>query len=485
MKIPIPRFNPDKGLYDPSHTAGHRNILPTEAGYIPMPDLAAFSSALGADCRGGYSASLGDGSFEVYLATATDLFRLSGTGFTNVSKSAAVYTLPTEEQWAFTQWRDKLIASNVNDPHQVITVGVGGNFADLAGSPPKSRYSAVIGPHLVLGNILNATSDIAWSGVLNIEEWTAGIAGSGRQTLSSGGAVQNIAGWQNGGFVFQESEIRSMRWAPGTGAQFQIERYEVDRGLVAPWAMQAIGKDVFFLGKNGFYKLGNPSTPIGAERVDRWFSKIVDRDALQLIQAASDPLSKTVLWRFKSVNGGGDGFSDMIIGYDWEISEWFVLEKDLQFLLTAATAGYTLEGLDALGYTIDTLPFSLDSSVWKGGKPLLAGVDASQMLGFFNSSNLEATIESNPVDVFDAERVTKIQGFTPVVDTTNIYGQIGTRQRHAEATVWSAEKLANKFGKIKIRKRGRTIAIRNRIPAGQTWTQIDGWIPAMREGGRR
>jgi hypothetical protein len=486
VKIDIPRFAPDAARFDGTFTAGHKNVLPKVEGYGPMPSLEAYSAAIGADCRGAFAAHKGDGSYEMYAASASNLYRLSGTTWNEISKSTGAYNCSSEEYWDFTQWRDKLVAVNVNDPPQVVDVGTANDFADLGGSPPQARYSAVMGPHLVLGNILNAEEDVAWSAVNNITGWTVRIDGAGRQTIPDGGIVRGVVGFQSGGYIFNETSIRAMEWLPASSAQFRIYRYDLRRGLMTPHAHVKAGRDIYFLAEDGFYRLGSPSEPIGAERVNRWFQSDVDKSNLNLINTAMDPVNKIVLWAYNSVNSTGSTNCDRVIGYDWELKEWFIFDVDTQFIFAAATANQTLEQIGA-AYPggLETIPFSLDSSVWKGGRPLLAAFDTDQKLGFFNGANMEATLATNDVDVFKEERVAKIKGFTPITNASTVYGRIGTRQRHSDPTVWTASAGVNSFGKIELRTRGRTIAIETKIPAGEEWMCIEGWVPDVRKGGRR
>jgi hypothetical protein len=482
--IPIPKYGPDRAQHNPAYTDGHINIMPAADKWLPMPSLGAYSAALGGVCVGAFFATKGDSTFEGYAGTATDLFRLTGTTWTNISKSAAAYSVPDGEQWTFTQWRDKLVAHNVNDAVQVVTVNSGGNFADLAGSPSKARYSWVAGPHLVLGHLNGNDKGLHWSGVNNIEKWTARQNGSDLQTLADGGVIMGGVGYDTGGFIFQFNKIRVMEWEPGSGYQFRIKEFEEDRGVTSPRSIVQSGNSVYYLSKDGFYELSQPSIPIGAELVDRFFLNDVDGTYLFGVQGAVDPVNKIIYWRYKSVNGGGTTYTDKMLGYDWQLKQWFPIVVDLQCLVEAATVGVTLDNMNSFG-NLDTLAFSLDSRVWKGGQPLLAGFNTSQQLGFFNGSNLEATIETNDVDAPDNGRITKIKGFRPIIDTPTVYGAIGTRQRHSDATTWSAEKLANSLGLIKIRRSARTIAMRARIPAATSWNEISGFQVRQREGGRR
>ena len=64
-----------------------------------------------------------------------------------------------------------------------------------------------------------------------------------------------------------------------------------------------------------------------------------------------------------------------IIIYNWQLEKWSRAETTSDVVGTIATLGETLETLEStLGYTdIDTIPASLDSRLFIGGKFLFAG----------------------------------------------------------------------------------------------------------------
>ena len=463
--IPIPRFAPDRAVHNPEFTDGHLNIKPAADHWGPHPAFvsAGLAAITGGIAYGAFTAINEDGTSDTFAGTLTNLYRKvsGGAVWIEVSKSSGVYNLPIAERWTFTQFRNKLVAHNSVDPVQVFTLGSSGatNFADLAGSPPIAKYSWVAGPHLVLANLSTDPAAIHWSGVFNIEKWTARLNGSGTQSMPDGGPIQGGVGLDRGGYIAQATKWRIMQWIPGSGAQFAIKEFEEARGVLAPHSIVADGQRVFYWSDTGFFQLGNPSTPIGAELVDKWFDGYIDPASRLLVYGAVDPINKVVGWLFKSTDANDP--HDKILYHDWSLPPeraWFVVN------FTGA----------------DILP------LWKTDHFVFGGFDANGILGYFDGTALEATMQTNDLDLAGNGRVTKIKGFTPLIDTATVHGKIGKRERHSDVTTLSSEKQANSLGNIKIRSAGRTLQFQVRVPAGTSWNKLTGLeLLNPREGGRR
>jgi hypothetical protein len=61
---------------------------------------------------------------------------------------------------------------------------------------------------------------------------------------------------------------------------------------------------------------------------------------------------------------------DKILVYDRVLDEATVITVSAETLMTWVTAGVTLDTMNSFG-TLDALPYSLDSSYWKGGSSLI------------------------------------------------------------------------------------------------------------------
>ena len=127
----------------------------------------------------------------------------------------------------------------------------------------------------------------------------------------------------------------------------------------------------FFLSDDGWYATdGQTVTNIGLEKVDRYFFSNADLTKINTISAAVDPVKNLVVWNYANVDGNRS-----LIMYNWQLQKWSRAETTSDVIGTIASVGETIESLETkLGYTdLDTLPASLDSRLWVGGKFLFAG----------------------------------------------------------------------------------------------------------------
>src|SRR5262249_59921509 len=67
---------------------------------------------------------------------------------------------------------------------------------------------------------------------------------------------------------------------------------------------------------------------------------------------------------------------------------------------TSVTSGLSLEALDIFG-SIDTgVPYSLDSRVWEGGRPVIGALDIAGRLAFLEgAAPLDATLATAPLQL--------------------------------------------------------------------------------------
>ncbi len=490
--MPVTQFGewkPDVSDYEATTTQDIVNVVPRGDGYGPFPDLAALSTSLGQQCRGGFVAYKTDGSIIIFAATETDLFTMNNTDFTwlNVSKGGGPYSaISTSDQWQFRQFNNLVIVVQANIVPQVFDVVSSTEFDDLDGSPPQSRYIDIVGRFAVLSGLLTNANRIQWSGLNSVngpDSWTAGINSSDYQDLPDGGIVRGVAGGETG-VIMQDQAIRRMTFVPGSPVIFQIERISQDKGLFGPYSLVRAGERVFFYSAQGFHRMdpGGYPTPIGRERVDRTFLADLDKGNLQLFMGSADPRNSRVFWAYKSNNGAADGF-DKLLCYDWVLDRFTRINISGQYLLQLTQPGITLEGVGAIYPDLDAMTISLDDFSTTI-TPEIAAFDTSNMLSFFRGSNLEATLETAEQGT-DGRRI-KFRGFRPVTDAATLYGSASKRETQQAAVVAGAESLINQYtGRCNFIVSTRYSRAKVRIPAGTNWTFIAGIEPDIVLEGKR
>lgn len=483
MIVPFGAFQPDIYDLNASVASEARGVLPGANSYVPWPQMAAGSLALADKCHGAVLVRAPSGTFMVFAGTKTKLYKFAGatTAWTDVS--GAAYSVDDDARWSFALFGKYLVAVNINDAPQFIDVDAGVVFADLGGSPPKAHYAKTVGDFVVLSAIEDMPDTIQWCGRNAVDVWTPGTQDADYQQFSDGGSVAGVTNLETG-LVFQGEAIR--RFAPvSTRAIFQFARIESAQGSISPASIIEVKGTAFYLSENGFAAIGadNVSIPIGIDAVTNWFLDDVNTNAIPMVCGAIDPARPRIFWAY-STGSNSDVDHDSIICFDIALKRWTYARVDLQFIMPAAVPGTTLEALDSLGYTLDTLPFSLDSSLWSGGLPLLASFTSDNKLGFFAGSPMAAVLETAEFQPIPGRR-SFVRGFRPATDAASLTCQVGVRENLNAARNWSGASALNSFGTTPLRASGRYARGRLSIDAGETWTHAQGLEPDIVQAGQR
>lgn len=469
-------YRPDVTDYAGQYTQTTINVVPRADGYGPVRAFAPWTpSSFPSPCRGLFVARRSDGNVFIFGATDDQLFVLNNVDYTwsDVSRTAPYATLPAADNWQFVQYNNLVIAVNVNNPPQVYDLNAGGLFTDLAGNPPQAGAIAVVKTFVVLGRLQGAPFRIHWSAVGNPTGWTPGTNLSDVEDLPDGGPVHALVGGENL-FVFQEQKVRRYVFVPGSDVVFQGETFLDDVGTVSPYSITAGGGSIFWYSLRGFMQLaGTETSQIGLEKVNVTFWKDVDLNKFQLFMAASDPRRHLVAWAYKS-NAGMSGAFDRVLVYHWGLQRWSLWRISGTYIAPVLQPGLTLEGLDALGTSLDALPFSFDD-LRAADTPQLAFVDANGKLGFLTGSEMEAVMETS--EASGQGKRMYVNGVRPVTDASAAYVSLRTRPDLRTPPVFTAEAGMNIDGYCPLLGEGRFYRIRVRIPAGIPWEYAAGVEP--------
>lgn len=484
--LPAGEYRPDVSDYEASTSRNILNVVPRGDGYGPFFDFATLSQALPGPCRGGFVALRQDGSVAIFGATATGLYLLDNTTFAwaEVSKGGVAYSdIPSSDQWGIKQFGNLVIAVQANTVPQVYDLTTSTAFADLGGSPPQARYIDIVGRFIVLTGLVSEPYRIQWSGLNGATTWTSGVNSSDYQDLPDGGVVRGVSGGESG-VIFQDQAIRRMTYLPGSPVIFQIEVIARDNGLFAPLSLIRAGERTFFYSSQGFQVIlpGQYPTPIGREKVDRTLLGNLDKANLKYFIGASDPRNTRVFWAYKSVSGAIGGF-DILLCYDWVLDKFTPIGVQGEFLLSVTQPGLTLESLDMLSSSIDTLSASLDDFTTVA-TPEIGMVSTNHRVGFFRGPSLGATIETAEQGT-DGQTI-KVRGFRPVTDAPALYGSASFRMTQQAVAVAGSEVAINSTtGRCDMIVSTRYSRMKCRIPAGTSWTFFAGVEPDVITKGKR
>jgi len=326
-----------------------KNCIGEKSYYKPFPSLATDTNALDSRAFGAISFTDKTGVVYTFAGDATKLYKLSAGVFSDVSKTGG-YTELTDNRWKFAKFGTNTIATNYLDNVQNFDLsgGSGTKFEDLAGSPPRAKHIAVVGEFVVLANLVDgiygvANNALRWSGINNITQWTPSAATqSDGQILENGdgGAIQGIVGNSNYGIIIQQRCIQRMNYV-GSPLVFSFEVLERNRGTSLPNSIVVIGREVFYIADDGFYRFnGVQSIPIGKDKVSAWFFDNFDFTYKDRLSASIDPLNTVVMWAFTTNGAGTGGNPNRIICYNWISGRFTLIEVNVQLLYEALTAGY-------------------------------------------------------------------------------------------------------------------------------------------------
>lgn len=486
-------FEPDKGPFSETTTDYVMNVTPIANGYGPFPDLSALSTALASQCYGGCYFRSSTGSFGVIAATVDKLWRLDTSsaiyGWTDISGPSAPYAIPTGQLVQFERFGTKLFACSLGMPLQQYDVDAGGVFSDTPGSPPRSKYIKTIGDFLMLAYLKVGATEFpqkwATSALNNTDVWTAGVNLADDQTEPDGDEITGIMAAVDGGRLFQRRAKRSLLLSADVAMPIKQHVIDPSYGVIAPYSIVAIGSDDYvYLAEDGFQR-GDAKTPIGAERVNRFFFDTVDTSKLERVQGVNDPFNHMVWWTYQDTTQ-----AYRMIGYDWELDKWVQSDAAVQVLIPIVTPGVTLEALTAIflalygSSSIDTPGAeSFDSPRWKGGRPLFGAIGTDFILYLFTGSPRAASIDTTAqVLSGDVSRRTKITGAYPVSDTNSCLIAKTGGDKHGDVNTLAfgaGTAMSTRTGLVPLRGDHRIVRFRTSIPTATDWNYFHGIEPQI------
>jgi hypothetical protein len=480
--IAFPPFEPDRSIFNPASSVNVINCVPVADGWGPLPDLTMISTALASECLGAVYARTSTGSYRIFAGTTTKLYEYNSAtlGWTDITRLAGGnYAVPAGDKWSFTVFGSNLIAHNITDDIQFIGIDAGTNFAILAGSPPKAKYSWIAGEYLCLGNIASFPNRIMTSGIGDATYWTIGSKGCDIQDFADGEEVMGGKGSQQGAVIFQRKRIRSMTITTGDFS-FRTDVLNQDRGVIAPLSIAEIAPgQYFYYSSDGFF-LGVEGNAIGRERVDKWFDSQIDRATTNEIKAMPDPFQKIVWVQAKKADT-----SKFLLGYHWGLDRWCYASSNLTDMASLVTPAVTIDGMDLYYATIDDAIPPFDSRLFTGGTPTMAVFDTSNRLCYLTGTARAATLDTPDTELNPGMRsflqqarvYTDAPTFTVRPITSGYHG--GTRTVGNQVTPYPSTATVN------FRTPCRIVGFRLEIPAGTDWHQTIGLEATAKIEGQR
>ena len=485
---------PDQPEIDNQGLTECLNVIPGPGFYKPFPGTAVFSSAMAEAGLGAWSGYVAN-RHSAFVGTASKIYKVVFPTPTDVS--GAVYTTPPNTFWEFARFNETLIAANGSDPIQVIDLtDDGAIYEDLITSsdPPTARHITIAKSFLVLGNTIDSagvqnTQRIWWSAIGDPDNFPtpggveANTVQSSYNSLNDpeGGAIQAIFGGDDL-TIFLEKAIWKASYIGGNFV-WQFFKVADKRGLFIEKCAQRIGTTIFFLDETGFYQYSDKGgiKPIGYGKVDDYFWSNVHTAYIYDTHCAIDHDNQLVVWAYVDANGGNTT-PDIGLAYNINTGQWSRVQLSTSFLFYTGSTSYTLDELDTFG-NADAIAQSFDSRFWSGGVGVLAGIDSSYRVVYYNSTPLDVTIETGEAQF--ADKNTLITGVRPVVNgSPTVTVQIGSRSLQTDSVTYGSAATVNpSTGWHNLRKEGRYHRIR--VSTTGTFSKLIGLDIDLVESGIR
>lgn len=467
-------FLPDQPPHLLDGLATADGVYPIANGYKPLGQFAAANNGTAAAKVLGAAAYRVASTVYTFAATATKIFKYESSGYTELKGSL---TTSAAVGVRFCDYNDWMIMTNGTDAVQKFDPGTSTTAtADLGGSPPTGRFIGRIGGYLVLAYAGGDPQKVQWCSNGTPETWSGGD--SGNQILSGGGDITGFVGGEEYGLIFQENRI--IRMVPSyDDAIFAYQEVAQDIGCIAPWSLASYGKLAFCLSNSGIIATdGYTVEAIGAEKFDRYYLDEFDRTYLENMSAAVDPLNKLYFLSF----GNSSPASQFLI-YAFGLKRGTTASITAERIFPALSQSINLESLDAIYGDLDSIPVSLDSALFRGGYPLLMLFNASHALGTLSGSPMAATIADARREWFPGRRA-RITSVRPISDAGTMTVSVGLADSLNDTVTETAFTTRSSGGVYRMRQSGNLAQVKLSIPAGTTWSYVQGFDIEAVEGGR-
>lgn len=484
MRYALANWAPDQNVIGAGGLRVAQNVIPALKHYEPFYAAVESGDALDARPRGLVSYRDEATAVHLYAGDGSKLYERNGDGtWDDVSKLGG-YTATDSTRWRFCQFGDRCIATNGQEGVQYTDMSLGGIFANLPGSPGVAQHVAQYSEFVFLGATAVSGAELKWCSIGNSEVWTAGVNMAGGQRFADGGQIMGLIGGNESLIIFQEKTIRRALFV-GPPLIHAITPIEEERGCAAAGSIARVGRMIFFLAEDGFYQLTDAgAVSIGTQFVDAWFKADAQRDFFYRMSSVIDPYRKLYMVAYASTASAGQ--PDSIIIFNWAVKRWSYARVPCELLHPILTQSVTLEDLDAIYGSLDAIPLSLDDPLFAGGVLTLGMMSPDRKLATFSGAALEATFVTDDILLAD-NQLMEIQEIAPHGDCAAAMISVAGRMNPQTAlSAYSTERALHAHtGRAPVRKTWRWARIKQRIPAGTTWTKMEALDISMIQAGDR
>ena len=487
--LPAGEWLPDQPDLNNPGVLTATNVIAGPMGYLPVSASSNFSIATNTTSsdyiRGGVALRDRDSQVHIYAGDSSNLYEKTASGWATVSVTANAYSgTATEEVWKFIPWGNTVIASNYNNEPQQLDLG-STNFVVMAGSPPRFRYGGVVKDFVVAANLNESSTAYPmrtrWSAFNNANSWVfSQRLQSDFQDFPDGGPITGFMGGEFGVY-WQDSALRRMEYE-GPPRIFRFDVVSRQHGCRFPGAICRYGNVFFYLSDEDFFMFDGFSPPqsLGAEKVVRYFLADVDEGYTARIGMAFNHKWRAICVAYPG-SGNTGGHPNKLLIYSLTTKKWTIAEVEAGYPFNLLSESYTLESLDSISSSVDSLPYSLDSARWTAGKPFMGAFSRGNRIITFDGTPMNATVDTQEFRSEPGQRV-EITNVRPLVDGGTSTVMIGTRESQTNSSSWSAVVSVNARGECNKIQSGRFARVR--VMASGAWKHIQGADIFIRKAGR-
>lgn len=469
---------PDVPEFNNAGTTEALNVIPGDKCFIPFPQHNPEVSGVAADTvRGAIAVNDIHDIVQLYVGTIGGVYTKLGGVFTNI------LVAPTSDlySWKFIRVNEQMVGVHPEVLPQRTPVDTTTAMVTVGGNPPRAGCGAQVGDFLMLGNLYDDPDDfhnafpsrIRWGGFNNIDmPWISDPATQAdfQDMPPEGGQVVAISG-REVGTIFQARMISRATYR-GPPEIFDIVQVEDKRGAISRDCLIDVGAFLFFIADDGFFIWnGTNSTPIGDDRVNRYFFNRLQYSQRAKICGAVDFVTGSVMWAFPT---SVTGILDEIIIYSYRENKWSHSIQTLEFLFDSAASNITL---DELLDPLETYPESFDSGFYRnGGRARIAAFNMDHTYGLFTGLPMAATIDTGEFTGPDGRRAF-VNNVRPLVDVSapvmNV--QVATRDQFiGQPLIFGTPAFQELDGQCPVIEDARYMRFRTNIPADVIWKHAMG-----------
>jgi hypothetical protein len=379
---PLIGFAPDADPTTPGLLIDCANLVPNLNGMEGAPTLSTPSGVpvLSESSLGSSIVTKLDGSRRIFSGGQTKIYELVGGVWTDRSRGGG-YTGSNESYWSVAQFGDATLMSNGADTMQRSTLGA---FADIAGAP-KAQIVFSVGSFVMALNTDSYTDQWHCCAAFDDTSWTESIttqAASGR-LVSQPGPITAGARLGEYAIAYKAKSIYLGQYVGAPAVWDWVQVRGGNAGCIGKNAICDINGAHFFVGEDNFWMFdGTAPQPLADGVLRKWFATNCNPAIKYKTFCAFDKTTNLV-WIFYPSTSSTT--LDSALVYHVISKRWGRVTVNVESVFEYVSAAMTIDGLDSLAATIDTLPdVPFDSPYWLYGGRTLAVVNTSHQVQSFS-----------------------------------------------------------------------------------------------------